>query len=187
MNKIDGKLQAMVTLAAVMSGEGIDDVLDDEERAAQSRLSISDSLPIKGMGKCPKSLGLVWDKGCSDPLFVEVKLPIDWKKVPTDHPMWTHLVDHMGRKRAAIFYKSALWDNEAFIQWEPRYGYKTEYVGEYEYNKCYGIVTDGGEEIFRTEEYNGDECNRASDLARAGCLGYLDRHFPDWENPDVYW
>jgi hypothetical protein len=47
-----------------------------------------------------------------------VSLPPGWKVVPTDHSMWSDLVDAKGEKRASIFYKAAFYDRDAFIRIE---------------------------------------------------------------------
>lgn len=50
-----------------------------------------------------------------DPMFCRVQLPAGWKKRPTDHDMWSELVDDKGVKRAMIFYKAAFYDRRAFM------------------------------------------------------------------------
>lgn len=50
-----------------------------------------------------------------DPLFQEVTLPAGWKKVATDHSMWSNVVDEQGRERISIFYKAAFYDRDAFM------------------------------------------------------------------------
>jgi len=51
-----------------------------------------------------------------DDLFVCVTLPDGWQVVPTEHSMWSNLVDSFGRERASIFYKAALYDRRAHIR-----------------------------------------------------------------------
>lgn len=48
-----------------------------------------------------------------DNLFQYVELPEGWQKQPTDHSMWSKLVDEQGRERASIFYKAAFYDRRA--------------------------------------------------------------------------
>lgn len=50
-----------------------------------------------------------------DTLFAPVKLPQGWKIVPTEHSMWTELVDAEGKVQASIFYKAAFYDRRAFV------------------------------------------------------------------------
>ena len=54
-----------------------------------------------------------------DDLFTDVKLPQGWRIQPTNHSMWSDLLDEAGVKRAAIFYKAAFYDRSAFIRFEP--------------------------------------------------------------------
>lgn len=48
-----------------------------------------------------------------DDLFVNVNLPVGWKKVATDHSMWSNIEDAEGLPRVAIFYKAAFYDRRA--------------------------------------------------------------------------
>lgn len=50
-----------------------------------------------------------------DPLFCAATLPAGWKKVATDHSMWSDLVDETGKKRGSIFYKAAFYDRSATL------------------------------------------------------------------------
>lgn len=64
-------------------------------------------------------LGVVID---DDPLFRMVILPKGWVKRPTEHPMWSELVDDAGNVVATIFYKAAFYDRCSFmnIKEEPK-------------------------------------------------------------------
>jgi hypothetical protein len=66
-----------------------------------------------------KSVVKILDEGKSDdPLFCRVELPAGWRKVPTDHPLWTDLVDGGGKVRAKIVYKAAFYDRYARVSLE---------------------------------------------------------------------
>ena len=54
----------------------------------------------------------------ADELFVYAELPEGWQIKPTDHSMWSDLVDAAGKKRAAIFFKAAFYDRKAFMRVE---------------------------------------------------------------------
>jgi hypothetical protein len=88
----------------------------DQEKTGQESFVESTTLPTVISGKeileaaGVKFLGLVED----DALFQYVQLPAGWKKVATDHSMWSTLVDEKGRERASIFYKAASYDRRAF-------------------------------------------------------------------------
>ena len=59
-------------------------------------------------------MGVVYGEDVDD-LFVNVTLPPSWQVNPTDHSMWSELVDSDGVVRAQIFYKAAFYDRSAFI------------------------------------------------------------------------
>ncbi|WKZ25453.1 MAG: hypothetical protein QY322_03650 [bacterium] len=71
----------------------------DQELAGQQSFVSSTTLPTDLRGKeileaaGVKFLGVVDD----DDIFQYVELPEGWKKVPTDHSMWSNLVDGAGR------------------------------------------------------------------------------------------
>ena len=90
-----------------------------QEKRGQASLVNSDTLPAKISAKTKakleergvKFLGPVSD----DPLFQYVRLPEGWRKVPTDHDMWSELRDERCKVRGSIFYKAAAYDRRAFI------------------------------------------------------------------------
>jgi hypothetical protein len=96
-----------------------------QEARGQSELMQSAQLPTKGLlGRdraAWEALGIkILDANAgtvdaSDALFCHVELPAGWKKVPTDHAMWTDLVDATDKLRGRIFYKAAFYDRDAFI------------------------------------------------------------------------
>jgi hypothetical protein len=90
-----------------------------QEACGQRELVNSEQLPRDGLLGTNRAsweaLGLKIDKTGHDPLFCRVELPAGWKKVATDHAMWSHLVDDHGRVRGKIFYKAAFYDRSAFL------------------------------------------------------------------------
>lgn len=98
-------------------GSLVGDFITMLEKMGQVGFVASETLPIECNG-CKRedfeAMGIVYGNPV-DRLFVEVKLPEGWKKVATDHDMWTDLVDDKGVKRAAIFYKASFYDERAFI------------------------------------------------------------------------
>jgi hypothetical protein len=91
--------------------------IEAQEARGQKDFVANNTLPIK-CNFCTREqleeMGIVFGEPVDD-LFVEVQLPKGWKKVPTDHSMWSDLVDAEGHKRASIFYKAAFYDRDAFI------------------------------------------------------------------------
>ena len=93
--------------------------IEAQEARGQRELAASSQLPTDMTGDVHAMLteagAVFWETGASDPLFQDVTLPEGWKIAPTDHSMWSDLVDAAGVKRASIFYKAAFYDRCAFI------------------------------------------------------------------------
>ena len=93
-----------------------------QEARGQRQLVESTQLPTEGLlGRDRprwEALGVkILDKEeeLADPLFCRVEMPAGWRKVPTDHPLWTDLVDEGGQVIASICYKAAFYDRHAHI------------------------------------------------------------------------
>ena len=123
-----------------------------------------------------------------DPLFVTASLPKGWKIVPTDHSMWSRLLDDKGRERASIFYKAAFYDRDAFINFNHRYISTSEYLEKKEgdkYHPKYYCVKDisTDKELFTTkatEEYDDSDLRELAD-------NFLNENFPDHKKITAYW
>ena len=98
-------------------------------------------------------MGIVFGEDVDD-LFVSCVLPEGWSKRPTDHSMWSDLVDNKDRVRARIFYKAAFYDRRAYLSTETRFivtytpedDYKTDIsYEERQTENWYGVVKDGEE------------------------------------------
>lgn len=93
----------------------------EQESQGQQELVRAPQLPVDGLlgAERPRweALGVkILDDGMSeDPLFCRVELPAGWRKVPTDHPLWTNLVDEGGGVVATICYKAAFYDRYARV------------------------------------------------------------------------
>lgn len=90
-----------------------------QEQEGQMQLVQSSCLPIESCNNAHEkltALGVVFKKAVvDDPLFIEVDLPEGWQLQPTEHNMWSQLVDETGSVRAKIFYKASFYDRAAFI------------------------------------------------------------------------
>lgn len=86
--------------------------IEAQEAQGQEQFVLSDQMPVD----CPRSeleqLGFVFGEVIDD-LFVQASLPPGWKKIATDHDMWSSIVDETGMKRVSIFYKAAFYDRRA--------------------------------------------------------------------------
>jgi len=95
---------------------GISGAIEITEAVGQKELINSDVLPTKCDIEKLTKLGVVFgDQVENDDLFRYVVLPAGWKKVPTDHSMWSKLVDSEGNEIASIFYKASSYDRKAHM------------------------------------------------------------------------
>lgn len=126
-----------------------------------------------------------------DPMFQYVELPAGWKKVPTDHSMWSMLVDDKGRERARIFYKAAFYDRRANMNLSTRFGVQRDYDRQDKENVAVAHITDCGKVIHTTEpiQLPEDDCKKyeVADEAYKAAVAWLNEHYPDWQNPGAYW
>jgi hypothetical protein len=105
-----------------------------QEARGQRELAGADVLPSRGSeNPAWVKMGVVFGaKVPGDDLFRRVELPAGWKKVPTDHHLYSHLVDDRGRPRAQIMYKAASYDRDASVHvtrvtGDDVYGHDTEH------------------------------------------------------------
>ena len=105
-------------LIHLLGGIGSDSYIEDMEAKGQQEIVGSEKLPADLKGDF-ESLGFVLGEvDPDDPLFMDVTLPGGWKRQPTDHPMWSEIVDERGIARVAVFYKAAFYDRRAFARVE---------------------------------------------------------------------
>lgn len=123
--------------------------------------------------------------GDYDDLFFKCEFPTGWRKKPTEHSMWSEIVDEKGRKRGMIFYKAAFYDRSAHAHLEARFG-----VSKYEDTGTKGeravAVTDCGGTLETFGTYKDGEYAKGDALA-AKAVEWLKKNYPDYENPLAYW
>lgn len=87
----------------------------EAEGAAAMQAGDCEVIPAKGYADDElTALGFVLGPiDPKDPLFRQATLPPGWKRIGTGHSMHTSIVDKLGRKRAAIFFKNAYYDRRA--------------------------------------------------------------------------
>jgi hypothetical protein len=108
-----------------MLGGGAGAGIEAQEKRGQSEVVRSEQLPVRSGGDQQYlDLGFTFGEADKrDPLFRPATLPAGWKKQATDHSMWTEIVDELGRKRVAIFYKAAFYDRDAHMYLETPHSY----------------------------------------------------------------
>lgn len=180
-------------IASLPKGEGI----LAQEHQGQQELIHSDVLPTEfsfdrdgSQRAALEAAGVIFlAVVVDDPLFRYVQLPSGWRRIGSDHNMWSYVVDENGRRRIAVFYKAAFYDRKAHINAERRFSYTLDYEKPYYtggYNDpLHAIVTeqgcDGQERIiWRAEAY---EYEKTRELGR----NWLAEHFPNWEDYSAYW
>lgn len=132
-------------------------------------------------------LGIVFGK-IVDEIFIEATLPEGWKIEPTDHSMWSHLLDAQGRKRASIFYKAAFYDRNAHISYECRYYFT---YAEKEVDgvtmRMYQVVDGADSKVLWVSDTAGVKDYDKQDQNRYAARRWLDEQFPNHNNPFAYW
>jgi hypothetical protein len=183
--------------------------IEAQEARGQRDFVASTTLPIECNG-CTREqieqMGVVFGDPVDD-LFVNAQLPDGWQKKPTEHSMWSDIVDDRGRRRAAIFYKAAFYDRSAHISLERRFSCSAEPVcgyasPDYRKHEWHAVVCDCGKVIWQTPhklepepEYHDDKENREAlivwggkrDELRKAATAWLDKNYPNWKDPLAYW
>lgn len=93
------------------------DAIEDQEKRGQQELVNSTLVPseIHGQEKL-EALGFTFGGPLKDdPIFCTVEMPKGYKKVATDHDMWSEIQNGDGKKVALIFYKAAFYDRKAIM------------------------------------------------------------------------
>lgn len=158
--------------------------IEAQERAGQIEESFNETLPIIGTSSCRptwEALGFVFGEPADD-IFVNATFPKGWRKRPTDHAMWSELLDEQGRCRAAIFYKAAFYDRHAHVSFTCRYSFSAhEEDGPRHYKT---VVLDAGTVIHTIGRRDKDT---PSTDHREDAISWLNSNFPEWESPAAYW
>ena len=134
-----------------------------------------------------------------DDLLYSVELPKGWEIRASDNSMWNYLIDNKGRTRAAFFYKAALCDRDAFINFCHRYHFSVLPFDEYKSKTTYEErkfkpwklhLMDNNVSIKVLMEITpttDDEYYKVDDtLAKIG-RAYLNENYPGWEDINSYW
>lgn len=122
-----------------------------------------------------------------DQIFVACTFPKGWSLKPTDHSMWSDVLDDKGRKRASVFFKAAFYDYNAHT-----FGLESRYQTDCEYDKKYNptaaIVKDRATgETLHSIPISDERSYSEQDAARRGAEEWLDANYSDWKNPLAYW
>ena len=193
-----------IGMLAEMAG-GVGPAIYAQEARGQRELAASEQLPApKARAReVLEKAGVKWGAPTpGDDLFVSAVLPAGWKKRPTDHSMWTDLVDEKGRVRAQIFYKAAFYDRDASITVRPRFRVTTEYKDPTKDGSPQRhAVMDGKTVLFATawlkhdadgqpapgEKWDDWDARRPTTKSRVEAEAWLKEHYPNHDDPTAYW
>jgi hypothetical protein len=108
----------------IMAGENPSDILISKENQGQSWVRDTVKIPRKNGYRSfvnesidvLKSLGITVTETPNDELFFDAVLPEGWRIEPTEHHMWSDVIDEKGVKRISMFYKAAFYDRDAFYK-----------------------------------------------------------------------
>jgi len=194
MNAPDSTDRLLLILAG--AGGETSRFIENQEHAGQQQLVRSELLPTDTHNNDAgfESVGFTFGKPLADdPMFRPATLPDGWAKQGSDHDMWSYVVDQLGRRRAAVFYKAAFYDRSADMHLVD--------IGEYVHCHLGGyggfeqLITDDNwatpeaiaaaalkeaahhqEEIERYTEWLEDERYGRADLARKYLPAEVERH-----------
>lgn len=124
-----------------------------------------------------------------DKIFVACTFPKGWTLKPTDHSMWSDVLDDKGRKRASVFFKAAFYDYDAHtFGLESRYRIEGEYGKDGKARKLTAYVAkDTTGEVLHSIPSPEDASYAGQDKIREQVAAWLDANLPDWKNPMAYW
>jgi hypothetical protein len=171
---------------------------DHQSHSAQRLLVSSDLVPMQIGGAQLwelEQMGFVFGAQ-THRLFMHAQFPEGWKKVATDHPLHTDVVDEMGRRRAGIFYRADLCNQRADMTMFARYqidafARATDGVGyDVAVTDCgstverFGTWSDGAKAGSREQTQSAQ---RAREKLAAQARAWLHKKRPKWHNPLLYW
>lgn len=166
----------MIHLLGSMS-DGTSGYIEGMEAAGQQQLVHSDSLPTEADGdESYLALGFSFGPAdAGDSLFRPATLPSGWKKTGSDHSMWSYVVDDLGRRRVAIFYKAAFYDRNAFMRLETVRGY------------AYTLAHSGDVPVFDAEWCTREAFTTALAAIRSDAAERRELYLGKLDDPRVPW
>lgn len=166
-----------------------------QEKAGQTMLVASGTLlPLKVQAypeltreQITAGTGIQFGMDQPGSLFVRVALPPGWKIVPTDHDMWSSLVDTNGCERAGIFYKAAFYDRNAHVSFTPRYSVQVKYNDELGIRIVYVLDRQTKDQHAIGECSTNPDAYRDYDRLCTEGEAWLKETYPEYRDPFAYW
>lgn len=178
---------AQIFLDVFASGMTGSQAIERQEHQAQADSCNVQNLPKQALGQKEvwESLGFELGEEVDD-LFITAKFPSGWKFKPTDHYMYSDLIDDRGNVRGRMGYKGAFYDRWASITLLQRYGCRRDYGAPDDIARV--IITDRGVVIQTLEKVIGDR--KSSDIESElyeEAKALLNSTYSQWEDPTAYW
>ena len=188
--------------AGLMGAPGHSGLIENMEAEGQRELAGQvDQLPTEGLTKnrwgdkgsdTPwEAMGIkIGEPVEGDEIWTSVTLPAGWSIKPTEHSMWSDLVDDKGRKRGAIFYKAAFYDRSAHIHSCRRFNYRADYDNKDESKRIVLIedaCTNGPIRIITEPVADPEKKWESNDRADTKAKAWLEENYPDYLSPVAYW
>lgn len=190
--------QALDVMLDVLTGHGAG-AIERQEKREQER-SVANCMIARDFGygergakgRAALTAAGVRFTGQGDDVLERVELPAGWKLEPTDHSMWSKLVDETGAERASCFYKGAFYDRRATVHVATRYRLQSDLSEDLdEHGNRHGrfTVVDARTSavLFATEPGTLSYADDSYERHEKACVAYLDEHFPQWRDPGAYW
>jgi hypothetical protein len=161
--------------------------IERQEAAGQAALVASnsklpkDAFPVT-RDQITKGTGIVFGDDFDD-LFVNVTLPPGWKLKPTDHSMWSDLLDDKGRIRAGVFYKAAFYDRKAHMNFNCRYRVDNDYQDP----ETIKVVDTATNEVLHVAGQCARSEHKISMVLQEAAAEWMYENYPDCDNPFAYW
>jgi len=117
-----------LNLVLALSGANSSEAVEQAERDGQALEVSKQRLPWDNKHReAYESLGFTFGDKIDD-LWQSVTFPPGWSKRPTDHALYTDIVDEQGNRRGSYFYKAVFYDQSASM-WPPlpRYQVTTDF------------------------------------------------------------
>lgn len=189
------RLEGMEMLIRALCGE--ENVIENMEKEGQNKAVRETLLPkiMKPEQEYWEELGFVFEEIEDDDIMCKGTLPEGWKLIPTDHQMWTNIVDQNNTKRGSMFYKAAFYDRKAHMNLKARYSVTSQYVDE---NMMIKEVYFGNEneKLFIAGTVYYDDNMTSEDLESTyehedylinQATVFANTYYPDYTNPLAYW
>lgn len=171
-----------IMFAAFLGPKEIERQEAREQRTACAKVMIGREMDTETRRALTEA-GVVFT-GEGDDVLEKVQLPAGWRLVPTDHSMWSHLVDAGGGVRAKCFYKGAFYDRRADVHICTRFRIGCEYGEGTQIALC---VIDSKRPDVPLLKTGWASCGLGSHPEEASVLAWLDAQYPDWRNPGAHW